>query len=91
MNATHKFTYTALAAAILFAASTASHAGMSRDDKGNVGYDTADECDAAVADGSATFYKSHTTHPPLLRKGRSEEHTSELQSRQSISYAVFCL
>ena len=24
-------------------------------------------------------------------KGRSEEHTSELQSRQSISYAVFCL
>ena len=24
-------------------------------------------------------------------QGRSEEHTSELQSRQSISYAVFCL
>ena len=24
-------------------------------------------------------------------KGRSEEHTSELQSRLSISYAVFCL
>ena len=23
--------------------------------------------------------------------GRSEEHTSELQSRETISYAVFCL
>ena len=28
---------------------------------------------------------------PLLTVSRSEEHTSELQSRQSISYAVFCL
>src|SRR3546814_2962470 len=27
----------------------------------------------------------------LLRKLRSEEHTSELQSLMSISYAVFCL
>src|SRR3546814_9758868 len=26
-----------------------------------------------------------------LRKGRSEEHTSELQSLMRISYAVFCL
>src|SRR6059058_6525987 len=25
------------------------------------------------------------------RRGRSEEHTSELQSRNDISYAVFCL
>src|ERR1043166_10224703 len=34
-------------------------------------------------------------HVPLIRrqdvKGRSEEHTSELQSRFGISYAVFCL
>src|SRR3546814_9649507 len=28
---------------------------------------------------------------PLLVKGRSEEHTSELQSLMRISYAVFCL
>src|SRR3546814_8704626 len=28
---------------------------------------------------------------PLLRKIRSEEHTSELQSLMRISYAVFCL
>ena len=29
--------------------------------------------------------------PPLPRTRRSEEHTSELQSRTVISYAVFCL
>src|SRR3546814_8039213 len=28
---------------------------------------------------------------PFLRAGRSEEHTSELQSLMRISYAVFCL
>src|SRR3546814_8816968 len=28
---------------------------------------------------------------PLVRLGRSEEHTSELQSLMRISYAVFCL
>jgi len=26
-----------------------------------------------------------------MKSGRSEEHTSELQSQTSISYAVFCL
>src|SRR3546814_6982954 len=30
-------------------------------------------------------------HRRLLRVGRSEEHTSELQSLMRISYAVFCL
>src|SRR3546814_7875948 len=29
--------------------------------------------------------------PRLDRRGRSEEHTSELQSQMRISYAVFCL
>src|ERR1044071_3695525 len=29
--------------------------------------------------------------PPRRSQGRSEEHTSELQSRVDISYAVFCL
>src|SRR3546814_5268871 len=28
---------------------------------------------------------------PMLQGGRSEEHTSELQSLMRISYAVFCL
>src|SRR3546814_6917875 len=30
-------------------------------------------------------------HHLLLKDGRSEEHTSELQSLMRISYAVFCL
>src|SRR3546814_4091390 len=29
--------------------------------------------------------------PAAIREGRSEEHTSELQSLMRISYAVFCL
>src|SRR3546814_2513920 len=29
--------------------------------------------------------------PAAIRRGRSEEHTSELQSLMRISYAVFCL
>src|SRR3546814_660622 len=32
-----------------------------------------------------------STRKPLCRPGRSEEHTSELQSLMRISYAVFCL
>src|SRR3546814_5309516 len=36
-----------------------------------------------------------TTHSPVVAmsadRGRSEEHTSELQSLMRISYAVFCL
>src|SRR3546814_3033202 len=31
------------------------------------------------------------SRPEASRKGRSEEHTSELQSLMRISYAVFCL
>src|SRR3546814_2240839 len=31
------------------------------------------------------------TSSPALQDGRSEEHTSELQSLMRISYAVFCL
>src|SRR3546814_3568891 len=31
------------------------------------------------------------SHHPNLSRGRSEEHTSELQSLMRISYAVFCL
>src|SRR3546814_953464 len=31
------------------------------------------------------------TYSPTSRSGRSEEHTSELQSLMRISYAVFCL
>src|SRR3546814_1323414 len=33
----------------------------------------------------------HVSRPHTLTRGRSEEHTSELQSLMRISYAVFCL
>src|SRR3546814_5833987 len=36
------------------------------------------------------FHDDHT-HPTPTCDGRSEEHTSELQSLMRISYAVFCL
>src|ERR1043166_561668 len=37
-------------------------------------------------------FDARATYDELLRSGpRSEEHTSELQSRFGISYAVFCL
>ncbi len=44
-------------------------AGMVSDNHGNVGYDTAAECDAAVNAGTAKFYKSYTHKPALLRTG----------------------
>ena len=42
--------------ASMFAAQGAL-AGMVTDPQGNVGYDTAAECDAAVTAGTAKFYK----------------------------------
>src|SRR3546814_10494554 len=37
------------------------------------------------------FFSINGLGPALERIGRSEEHTSELQSLMRISYAVFCL
>lgn len=54
--------------AALFSANGAS-ANMVSDMHGNVGYDTAAECDAAVNAGTAKFYKSYTHKPALLRSG----------------------
>ena len=42
-----------------------AHAGMVSDAHGNVGYDTAEECDAAVQSGQAKFYESFTHKPTL--------------------------
>jgi hypothetical protein len=44
-------------------------AGVVSDGRGNVGYDTAAECDAAVASGKARFYQPHTEQVPLKRAG----------------------
>jgi hypothetical protein len=46
-------------------------AGMVSDIHGNVGYDTAGECDAAIAAGTAKFYISYTRQPSLLRAGET--------------------
>ena len=50
----------------------AVHAGMVKDAHGNVGYDSAAECDAAVAAGDVRFYQSFTDHPPLKRVGETD-------------------
>src|SRR3546814_10632313 len=39
----------------------------------------------------ADLYEMHAALGPVTLIGRSEEHTSELQSLMRISYAVFCL
>src|SRR3546814_9161935 len=39
----------------------------------------------------ASAHPPRTAHPAHLSSGRSEEHTSELQSLMRLSYAVFCL
>src|SRR3546814_4202074 len=45
----------------------------------------------AVANFDAGKTVGQRLHVQLLAQGRSEEHTSELQSLMRISYAVFCL
>src|SRR3546814_2850895 len=47
------------------------------------------KCVAVMGDGSFGFNAGEME--TLARTGRSEEHTSELQSLMRIPYAVFCL
>src|ERR1043166_5410185 len=44
-----------------------------------------------VATVGLAYGLKHVIHEQRPDKSRSEEHTSELQSRFGISYAVFCL
>lgn len=53
-------------------------AGKVTDRHGNEGYDTAEECDAAVRAGKARFYRPHTRHPPQLRAGEAGVKTATL-------------
>ena len=46
-------------------------AGMTKDARGNVGYDSLAECDAAVIAGTATFYKPFTSRRPVLEAGEA--------------------
>ena len=66
---------TVLAAAVvgsgfaLFAGS--ANAGVTTDHHGNVGYDSYDECVAAVKDGSAKFYTPYTHQQPKRMAGET--------------------
>ncbi len=51
---------------------TGAQAGMTTDRHGNVGYDTAAECDAAMQAGTARAYQPFTEHPPLRREGEAD-------------------
>lgn len=66
----------AVGASLLLSAQ--AYAGMVTDRQGNVGYDTAAECDAAVATGTARFYEPFTSHPPLRRAGEAAVRTLRL-------------
>lgn len=49
--------------------SLSAQAGIHYDSHGNVGYDTLAECRSAINSGTAKFYRSITSHPPLIRDG----------------------
>lgn len=68
------------AAAVLSAAfaSFSAHAGVTTDAHGNVGYDTAEECDAAVLAGTAKFYQTFTHKSPLIRAGEKSVTTAKI-------------
>jgi len=55
-----------------------AQAGMTTDKSGNVGYDTAAECDAAVQAGTARFYVPSTRNAPLRRTGETAVATTRL-------------
>ena len=63
------FTVSALLASML--AAQAAVAGTAQDAHGNVGYDTLAECEAAVAAGTAKFYKPYTHNKTRLHVGEA--------------------
>ncbi|MDO5624390.1 MAG: peptidoglycan-binding domain-containing protein [Pseudomonadota bacterium] len=70
-----------LGGALLLA--TGAHAGMVTDAHGNVGYDTAAECDAAVQAGTARYYQPVTTRKPARKKGEAGVRTIALSELSS--------
>ncbi len=59
-----------MAAGLVMAASSAN-AAMKTDGHGNVGYDTYEECVAAIEDGSAKFYTPYTYQQPKRQAGEA--------------------
>jgi hypothetical protein len=68
MRSTSVFSLAALSAGVsLLLAGAPAWAASVTDSHGNVAYDSAEECDAAVRAGTAKFYKSFTTKPAFKR------------------------
>ena len=65
------------------ALATAAQAGMVTDPHGNVGYDSAAECDAAVQAGNARYYQPVTTRPAARKKGEAAVRTIRLSELAS--------
>lgn len=59
-------------------ASMHSYAAVTSDSRGNTGYDTAAECDAAVQNGTARFYQPEAKNKPLRQKGEKSVKTSRI-------------
>ncbi len=74
-----------LGSALAITAVSAS-AGVVYDKHGNQGFDTLGECNQAIANGTAKFYKSFTYKKPLLRKGEASVEVTTL-SNVSPEYA----
>ena len=74
---------TALVGGGLLLACAAAHAGMVTDAHGNVGYDSAAECDAAVQAGNARFYRPVTERKPARQKGEASVRTIRLSELSS--------
>ena len=55
-----------------------AQAAIHYDSHGNVGYDTLTECQTAIQSGTAKFYRSSTTHKPLLRGSEVSVDTGRL-------------
>jgi hypothetical protein len=68
-----------------------AQAGMVKDQHGNVGFDTAAECDAAVAKGDVRFYQSFTQQPPLKRTGEADVKTFKLNELVQAQQAAIAL
>ncbi|QTD45422.1 peptidoglycan-binding domain-containing protein [Ottowia testudinis] len=67
----------------LLLACAAAHAGMVTDTHGNVGYDSAAECDAAVQAGTARFYRPVTDRKPARQRGEASVRTIRLSELSS--------
>lgn len=67
---------------------TSANAGVTTDKHGNVGYDSYDECVAAVKSGDAKFYTPYTYQKPKLWKGEASVKKmalSEVEIPESVS------